>query len=105
MTIAGEPVTVSISRRVRTGHLQEFDQALRALIEAAKRSPGHLGAQVLRGTPSAGYRDFYLLYRFTSLETLLTWERSEERARLVLRVEALCDGGARQDYSGLEAWF
>jgi antibiotic biosynthesis monooxygenase (ABM) superfamily enzyme len=105
MAIAGEPVTVSISRRVRTAHLQEFDQALRTLIEAARRSPGHVIAHVFRGAQNAGYRDFYLLYQFASLDSLLAWERSEQRTRLVSRVDALCDGGARRDLSGLEAWF
>lgn len=44
----GNPVTTTVSRRVRPGHEAEYEQVLQGLIAVATKFPGHLGVEVFR---------------------------------------------------------
>lgn len=47
---AGEPVAVVLSRQVKPGHEQAFEQVLSRLARAVRGQPGHLDVTVLRPT-------------------------------------------------------
>jgi len=98
-------VTVSLSRNVPAANLAAFEALLRTLILAASRQPGHLSAEIFRRAQSAGGRDYHIIYRFADLAALRAWERSPERQELAAQAEALATGEARQELTGMEAWF
>jgi len=99
-------VTVSLSRSVPHANVQAFEAALRELIRAASRQPGHLSAEIFRGARSAHGRNYHIVYRFESIESLRAWDESPERADLAARAETLTTGQqAREELTGMEAWF
>jgi antibiotic biosynthesis monooxygenase (ABM) superfamily enzyme len=101
---AAEAVSVVVARVVCRGREEAYEQWLREAIAAARRFPGHLGAEVLR--PEGQGRRYVLVFRYETLEQLLAWDSSPERDRLVAAAEALCEGPASvQRRTGLEGWF
>jgi len=99
-------VTVSLSRTVPQANVEAFEAAMRTLIRAASRRPGHLSAQVFRGARSAQGRHYHVVYRFETIESLRAWDESAERADLAARAEAFTTGErAREELTGMEAWF
>jgi len=105
LTARWTQVTVSLSRSVAPANVQSFEAAIRQLITAASRQPGHLSAQVLRGAHSPQGRNYHIIYRFEDLASLRAWDESPERLELAARAEALSIGQPRQELTGMEAWF
>lgn len=100
-----EPVTVVLSRRVRTGKEAEFEALLKRIAAAAFRYPGHLGVNVLRPEPG-GSTTYTIVIHFRSEPELAVWTGSAERSHLLSEAELLCEGAPQvQELSGLEAWF
>src|SRR6184192_964915 len=78
----GPAVTKIVDRIPLPGKERELEHAIKALITAALRYPGHLGVSVTR--PALPYQPgFRIVYRFDSCGHLKAWEESNEQARWV----------------------
>jgi hypothetical protein len=100
---SGEPVTVTVARRVAPGRDREFEKWLDGILGAAASFPGFLGGGALR--PGRLGDDWHVVYRFASPAQLERWESSPQREQWLARGEALIDDTAVQRVSGLETWF
>jgi hypothetical protein len=100
-----EPVTVVVTRRVKAGHEEAYEQWLERLIGEARRMPGYLGTNVQR--PGAtGPREYTSVYRFESVAHLQAFEQSEARIRLLSEVVPHVEADAVwKSFTGLEFWF
>jgi uncharacterized protein len=98
-------VAVSLSRTVPHANLEAFEAAVRQLIAAASRQPGHLSAEVFRGARTSHGRNYHIVYRFEDMASLRAWDESPERIELAARAEARGSGQPREELSGMEAWF
>jgi len=98
-------VTKIVDRIPLPGKEEELENAIKALITAALRYPGHLGVTVTR--PALPYQPgFRLVYRFDSCEHLKAWEESIEHLRLASEANQYTQGEPqRQTLTGLEVWF
>ena len=101
---SGTAVTKIIDRIPRPGMAQPLEQAIKNLIAAALRFPGHLGVTVTR--PALPMQPgFRLVYRFDTGEHLRSWEESDEHARLATVADRFTQGEPQRTVlSGLEAW-
>ena len=98
-------VTKVIDRIPREGMDAQLEQAMKNLIAAALKFPGHLGVTVTRPSLPA-QPGFRMVYRFDSCEHLRAWEESPERVRLVAAANRYTQGEPHYDVlTGLEAWF
>jgi uncharacterized protein len=102
---ADTTVTKVIDRIPRAGMEAQLEQAIKNLIAAATRYPGHLGVTVTR--PSLPIQPgFRMVYRFDTCEHLRAWEESGEQARLVTAANRYTQGAPHYNMlTGLEAWF
>jgi antibiotic biosynthesis monooxygenase (ABM) superfamily enzyme len=98
-------VTKVIDRIPRPGMANSLEQAIKNLIAAALRFPGHLGVTVTR--PALPIQPgFRLVYRFDTCEHLRAWEESQEHARLAAAADRFTQGEPQRTVlSGLEMWF
>jgi len=99
----GQPVTVTVARRVAPGREGEFEEWAERLTGAASRYPGFLGAGLLR--PGHVGEDWHIVYRFDSPQHLADWENSPERNALLASGEHLMETTGVHRVSGLETWF
>ena len=100
-----DPVTTTVTRRVKPGHEPFYESFLEGIIAAAARFPGHLGVEVFR-PPSASTGEYRVVYRFDTREHLRAWLDSDERAAWLERAEPHVIGPLRTQFlTGLEAWF
>jgi uncharacterized protein len=99
----GQPVTVTIARRVAPGREGEFERWATRLTEAAARFPGFLGAGLLRPGPDG--QDWHVVYRFDTADHLAAWERSDARATILADGRDIMETTGSQRVSGLETWF
>ena len=101
-----EPVTVVISRLVRPGYEQAYEDWIH---EAARLLSDHEGFQGLTALPPGQHHtgpEHVLVLRFSDYESMRRWKRSEERRRWIAKLpELTVDVGAWQEQSGLETWF
>ncbi len=96
-------VTVVVSRRVVAGREQDYRDWVDAVSKASARFKGHLGATLRE---RAAGQEFHLIFRFDEVENLRAWERSEQRAEWIAKLDGIVEGGTRVDeYSGLEYLF
>jgi uncharacterized protein len=102
---ATDAVTKIIDRVPRPGMEDRLEAAIKQLIAAAMRFPGHLGVTVTR--PALPYQPgFRMVYRFDTCEHLRAWEESPEQARLVELANRYTQGAPRRSVlTGLETWF
>lgn len=100
----GGPVTTTVTRRVKPGHEQAYEQVLEGFIAAASRFPGYVGVEVFRPDGAGG--DYRTVYRFDSADHLRDWLDSDERADWLARAEPHAAGRMRTQFlTGLEGWF
>lgn len=101
-----DPVTVVISRLVRPGSEQDYDQWLH---EAARLLANHDGFEGMTALPPGQHHsgpEHVLVLRFRDYASMRRWKRSEARRRWISRLtELTVDVGAWQEQSGLETWF
>lgn len=98
-------VGVVVSRRIRPGQEEAFEDALRELMGIAASQPGHLAGEVLRGPVGPSGRECHIVYRFTDDASLRAWEAMPARRALVERINYLAADAGRRELTGLEAWF
>lgn len=101
----GHPVTVLVSRKVRSGHEAEFEHAMDGMLDAATRFEGHLGGYLI--TPEPGReRHYQTLFAFDTDPLLRVWLGSPERRSWLDRIAMVSDGeDSLRTLSGLEGWF
>lgn len=100
-----DPVTVSVSRKVRPGREDDYEAWVRGISAVAAGFPGHQGVSVLRPSPATDNK-YVLIYRFDSYAHAHLWEVSDERKNWIEKLDGLVEGEA--DYkkvTGLEFWF
>jgi uncharacterized protein len=102
---AGDPVTTTVTRRVKPGHEASYENFLRGIIAAASDFEGHLGVEVFR-PPAAGAGEYRIVYRFDTAEHLRAWLDSDAHAAWLQRAEPHVLGPVRAEFvTGLESWF
>lgn len=100
-----EAATLVVRHQVRPNHVPSYETWLRRIIITANQCPGHLGVDVIRGWRT-DVAQFTCVLRFTSLEQLQDWIRSEQRRQLVAEVVPfLCDGDQLEIAQGKDFWF
>jgi uncharacterized protein len=99
----GEPVTVTVARRVAPGRQHEFEEWAQRLTTAASDYPGFLGAGLLR--PGHVGQEWHVVYRFDSPRHLEDWESSAVRDTLLHEADHLIENTATHRVTGLETWF
>ncbi len=104
-TGASGPVTATVTRRVKPGHEEAYEEFLAGISGAAKAFPGYLGEEVFR--PASGESGEYrIVYRFDTSAHLRGWLDSGERAAWLERAEPHVAGPMRSEFlTGLESWF
>ena len=81
--------TVSITRRVRAGKEQEFEQLYAELGETLARYPGFRSVRLMR--PVRGGREYRAILSFASEEDQQRWHTSLERQALLARFDELAE--------------
>src|SRR5215472_14024742 len=76
------PVTLVLSREVRAGHEDAFEEVLHRLAIEVARQPGHLDVTVLR-PPLGGRRIYTIVSHFASRADADAWLANPNRAALV----------------------
>jgi len=98
-------ITTVVTRTVRPGNEQAYENWLHRVGQTAHRYAGHQGIDVLRPRTPGG-RDYVLIFRFDTLEHLDAWNASDERNALVAEANELCEGTPEvQRLTGMEGWF
>jgi len=103
MTVASDPVTVTVARQVAPGRETDFEEWSDELTAAASRFDGFLGAGLLR--PSRVGEPWHVVFRFDSAAHLRDWDGSAQRAAMLARGEDLVRATDVHRVSGLETWF
>ena len=98
------PVALVLSRQVRPGHEQAFEEILHRLASAVRSQPGHLDVTVLQPAPG-GPPIYTIVSHFRTRADAEAWQASPQRARLVAEAGLHADGELQTRYvSGLEGW-
>ena len=99
------PITVSISRKVKPGCEAEYEQWISEVVEVAKDFPGHQGASVLRPSSTTNH-EYVIIYRFSNYQDCQYWENSDLRQHWLAKIEPWVEGEAStRRGTGLEFWF
>lgn len=103
--VADEPVTVLLTRRVRPGSEEAFEDVVQRLAATAERRPGFEGVTMLRPEPG-GQTAYAVVVRFRCATQLSAWLGSAERAALLIEADryAYADLGEHRG-SGVAGWF
>jgi quinol monooxygenase YgiN len=98
------PVTLVLSRAVKAGHEQAFEDVLHRLAAEVRRQPGHLDLTVLAPQPG-GPSISTIVSHFADRAAADAWLASQERAQLVAEADLHTAGDLQTRYlSGLEGW-
>ena len=99
-----EPVTIVITRTIREGKEQAFEDAVKAWIPQLLAHPGHLGVHMLRPVP--GNREFGAVLKFRSKEDWQALQQSPEYLQFRETLRPLIETEPQVEMvSGLESWF
>jgi len=83
---APKPATAIASHRVHPDKTAQYIEAQKAITDAARRSPGFVGTEVL--SPLAGLQEEWVaIFRLESNEAMKQWLESAERGKLMERIE------------------
>jgi antibiotic biosynthesis monooxygenase (ABM) superfamily enzyme len=104
--VSNHPVHVAITRRVKPGCEDEFEQSLRDFFRASLGHSSVLGAHMLAPPPGSNSREFGILRTFVGAAERDAFYKSElfkewsDRARTLTEGEPLY-----RQLTGFEAWF
>ena len=99
-----EPITVIITRLVRAGSENAFEEAVKAFIPKALAFPGHLGVHMLR--PSPGEQSYGAVLKFRSEFDWSSFQKSPEYLSFLAETEPLFESPQHvETLCGLESWF
>lgn len=101
-----DPVTLTVSRRVKRGREADYEAWLKGINQAAASFPGFRGVNIIRPSNQA-QGEYVSIFQFDSYAHLKAWEESEIRRE---RLADMPDGvvaseAARHKVTGLEFWF
>ncbi len=103
---AAQPIHVAITRRVRVGREQEFEQALREFFLESFHRTGVQGAILLSPLPGTGGRDYGILRSFANETERDAFYASPAFAAWAERARDITEGEPEhRAVHGLEAWF
>ncbi len=101
---AAAPVTLVLSRAVKAGHEQAFEEVLHRLAAEVRRQPGHLDLTVV-APPPGGPGIYTIVSHFASRAAADDWLASQVRAQLIAEADLHAAGELKTRYlSGLEGW-
>lgn len=101
----GQAVTVVVSRRVRKGCEEQFEQLSTAMSNSAATFPGHLGSTMLRPA-SPEDPEYRIVFKFATQDDLERWQESDVRLRHLESFEGILTEPAKTEViSGMVAWF
>jgi len=98
-----EEATFVVSRKIRPGHEEEYEDWVRRITSMAKEFPGFRGATTLipnEGDPNVRYN----VWRFENKSALDAWKKSPDRVRLIEEVEMYATHHFAEA-TGMETWF
>lgn len=100
------PVHVAITRTVRPGCEEAFEEAIRSFFAESLRDKATLGAQLLRPLPGTSTRTYGILRSFANDDDRDAFYRSESFLRWQEAVKPLVEEDySRRSLHGLEAFF
>jgi len=100
-----QSATAVITHRVKDGEESGYEHWLNEIVPLCKTYSGHLGVVVIRPVPGAT-TTFTIVIRFDTRDHLLSWMESEDRKRLIRKVQPfLADDDKFFVRSGLDFWF
>jgi antibiotic biosynthesis monooxygenase (ABM) superfamily enzyme len=108
MSPAEQAVTALVSRRVKPGCEQKFEQVTAQLLQVAARAPGYLGSHLMHPGEETDVDDtlYHVVIAFDSQAHLDAWQVSEERALGLAASAPYVEGiSALRNVSGLALWF
>lgn len=101
--IAGQPVTVTVSRTPLLGKEAQFEQWAERAVQVLDRFPGSLGIGVLRPGTAGG--EWHIVFRFVDGLALRNWERAPQRAALQAELAGVAEDMKVQRTVGVDNWF
>ncbi len=100
-----DPVTLSVTRRVRSDRTAEFEMWIHGITQAARSFDGHLGSGVISPI-QGGPLEYTMVLRFDQYQNFKVWQESEVRSFWLERSTPLLDGEPVVNVTpGLEFWF
>lgn len=98
-------VTVVVSRIIKPGCEQEFEQISTAMSEAATGFNGHLGSTMLRPA-TLDDPEYRIVFKFNSQANLEAWQTSDIRAEYISKLDGLLKEETKTEVlSGMVTWF
>ena len=85
-TPSPQPVTVIVSRRVKPEAVSAFETLSDEMSRRASQFDGYMGATLFRPV-SPDDPEYRMIFKFTDEASLAEWERSEERAEMLEKLE------------------
>lgn len=101
--IAPDPVTVTVARTVAPGFEAQYVQWTEEVVATLRKFHGCLGAGVLHPGPDGG--EHQIIFRFVDGIHLREWERSPQRAALMVRAAGFVSHERIQRTVGVDNWF
>jgi len=99
-----ETLTAVVHRRVQSGRIAEFEEAMQEFIRFAVGFPGHHSITVLR--PGGGGRDYVVIDRFRNEAARRAFKTSRQYNQWMDSLGRLTEGDPRiEELTGLEGWF
>ncbi|HEY0982015.1 antibiotic biosynthesis monooxygenase [Schlesneria sp. DSM 10557] len=99
-----DTITVLVTRRIRDGGDDAFEDALKQWIPRLTRFPGHLGVQMLR--PLQGDREYGAVITFRSTQDWEAFQQSSDYRQFLEEIKPLLDTNPGfVTANGLESWF
>ena len=100
------PVHVAITRRVKPGREEAFEEAIRSFFADSLKDEASLGAQLLRPLPGTNNRAYGILRSFANKNDRDRFYQSESFRRWEEAVKPFVEEDySRRDLHGLEAFF
>lgn len=100
------PVHVAVTRMVKPGREEAFEEAIRSFFADSLKDEASLGAQLLRPLPGANTRTYGILRSFSNKKDRDAFYQSESFRRWEEAVKPLVEEDyARRNVHGLEAFF
>ncbi|MDA3941791.1 MAG: antibiotic biosynthesis monooxygenase [Spirochaetia bacterium] len=100
-----DSVTVIVSRRVKVGREEDFEDWVSGISNAAWEFEGYLGTKIIRPSTHTNL-DYVVIIKFNHYKNLKNWEDSAIRATWIEKTIDFTEGVVKvQKLTGLEFWF
>lgn len=101
-----DDIHIAVTRRVRSGHLADFERLLVDFSSRSLAEPGARGMHFLRPAPGSSSAEYGILHSFSSEAERDAFYRSPLYQQWLKDIAPLTEGEAfHRELSGLEAWF